>query len=107
MGVDFIDRNYGNVLADSLEMDMGAFAIRVFAGGALLGRSASAHTLTTPFFPLELYRHDVAKSDSLRKAYGVSKLAHQAIRFALQHQAIHSAIIGFGAVQEVDAAVLP
>lgn len=107
MGVDFIDRNYGNVLADSLEMDMGAFAIRVFAGGALLGRSASAHTLTTPFFPLELYRHDVAKSDSLRKAYGVSKLAQQAIRFALQHQAIHSAIIGFGAEQEVDAAVLP
>ena len=36
-------------------MRMGVFAIRVFAGGALLGQEASAHTLKTPYFPLALY----------------------------------------------------
>ena len=99
------DRNYGSVLADCLQMDMGAFAIRVFAGGALLGRSPSAHTLKTPFFPLELYRQDVIKSDALRQEYGVNKLTQRAIQFALQHTAVHSAIIGFGTSQEVDAGV--
>ena len=99
-----LERNYGNLLADSLQMDMGAFAIRIFAGGALLGRSASAHTLTTPFFPLELYRQDVIQSVSLRREYGLNVLIQRAIEFALQHPAVHSAIIGFGRSQEVDAA---
>ncbi|HUP78226.1 MAG TPA: aldo/keto reductase [Pirellula sp.] len=105
MDEDSVDRNYGNVLADCLKMDMGVFAIRIFAGGALLGRSASAHTLKTPFFPLELYRQDVIKSDSLRQAYGVNNLTQKAIQFTLQHPAVHSAIIGFGASQEIDAAI--
>ena len=105
MDEDSVDRNYGNVLADCLKMDMGAFAIRIFAGGALLGRSASAHTLKTPFFPLELYRQDVIKSDSLRQEYGVNNLTQRAIQFTLQHPAVHSAIIGFGASQEIDAAI--
>ena len=99
-----LDRNYGNLLADSLQMDMGAFAIRIFAGGALLGRAASAHTLTTPFFPLELYRQDVIQSVFLRREYGLNVLIQRAITFALRHPAIHSAIIGFGTSQEVEAA---
>jgi aryl-alcohol dehydrogenase-like predicted oxidoreductase len=102
---EVVDRDYGNVLLDSLQMDMGGFAIRVFAGGALLGNAASTHTLKTPFFPLELYHQDVAKSDSLRRDYGVREVAKRAIQFALRHQAVHSAIIGFGKPQEVDAAL--
>src|SRR4029079_2128414 len=55
---DFGEMHYGNIIADCAEQRMGAFAIRVFAGGALVDRPPSAHTLKTPFFPLPLYERD-------------------------------------------------
>ena len=46
-------------------MRMGVFAIRVFAGGALLGQPPSAHTLKTPYFPLALYERDAERARQL------------------------------------------
>jgi L-galactose dehydrogenase/L-glyceraldehyde 3-phosphate reductase len=53
---DFVEQNYGNILEDCRSAGMGCFAIRVFAGGALLQQPPSDHTLKTPYFPLDLYR---------------------------------------------------
>ena len=61
----FTETNYGNIIADCGAQAMGVFAIRVFAGGALLGNPPSTHTLKTPFFPLALYERDRVRADSL------------------------------------------
>ena len=91
------DTDYGNILADCEEMRMGVFAIRVFAAGALLGQVPSAHTLKTPYFPLDLYRRDAARAEQLRSELGDGEsLTEFALRFALSHSAVSSAIIGFG-----------
>lgn len=96
------DTDYGNILADSAEQRMGVFAIRVFAAGALLGQAPSAHTLKTPYFPLDLYQRDAARAEQLRTELraGESMTAF-AIRFVLSHSAVSSAIIGFGSPSHV------
>lgn len=96
------DTDYGNILADCTEMHMGVFAIRVFAAGALLGQAPSAHTLKTPYFPLDLYQRDAARADLLRAELGGgASMAGFAVRFALSHSAVSSAIIGFGSPSHV------
>jgi aryl-alcohol dehydrogenase-like predicted oxidoreductase len=92
---DFGETNYGNIIADCSVLEMGVFAIRVFAGGALLGREPSAHTLKTPFFPLALYERD-------RQRTGGADLKEAALRFVLDDPRVHAAIIGFGAPEHVD-----
>ena len=96
------DTDYGNILADCAEQRMGVFAIRVFAAGALLGQAPSAHTLKTPYFPLDLYQRNVARAGLLRAELrdGESMSAF-ALRFALSHSAVSSAIIGFGSPEHV------
>jgi aryl-alcohol dehydrogenase-like predicted oxidoreductase len=82
---------------------MGVFAIRVFAGGALLGQPPGAHTRKTPYFSLALYERDAARADRLRELAGDRRaLAELAARFALSHPAVSSAIIGFGSPAHVD-----
>lgn len=100
---DFPEQNYGNILSDCLKAGMGCFAIRVFAGGALLGQPPSHHTLRTPYFPLDLYRRDMNRAATCNS--GGTSLAPKAVEFALSHPAIHSAIIGFGAPSHVSEAV--
>lgn len=98
---DTVPTDYGNLLADCQRLDIGAFAIRVLAGGAVAGNPPSAHTLTTPFFPLNLYQHDLQKAQSLAAAEPASHAVTEAIRFVLQHPAVCSAIIGFAQPHEV------
>ena len=96
------DTDYGNILADCAEMQMGVFAIRVFAAGALLGQTPSAHTLKTPYFPLDLYQRDAARTELLRAKLGEGEsMTEFALRFALSHSAVSSAIIGFGSPSHV------
>lgn len=101
-GVAAGDTDYGNLFADCAEQRMGVFAIRVFAAGALLGQEPSAHTLKTPYFPLDLYQRDVARAEQLRAELrdGESMTAF-ALRFVLSHSAVSSAIIGFGSPSHV------
>jgi len=49
----FDEANYGNIISQCGDQRMGAFAIRVFAGGVLAGLPPSAHTHKTKFFPLD------------------------------------------------------
>lgn len=98
---DSSQTDYGNLLDDCAKLDLGAFAIRVLAGGAIAGNPPSTHTLTTPFFPLSLYQQDLQRARSIAAAEPPSEAVPQAIRFVLQHPAICSAIIGFAEPREV------
>ncbi len=94
--------NYGHLIADCADRQMGVFAIRVFAGGALFDRLPSDHTRTTRYFPLSLYERDLERAAEIRRTLGPDEcLARYALRFVLDHPAITAAIIGFGAVEEV------
>lgn len=96
------DADYGNILADCAEMRMGVFVIRVFAAGALLGQVPSVHTLKTPYFPLDLYQRDATQAELLRVELGdCETMTKFALRFALSHSAVSSAIIGFGSPSHV------
>ena len=105
MPQDFSDRNYGNVLEDCRKLNLGAFAIRVLAGGAIVGQSPSAHTLRTSYFPLSHYEAELQSVAAARGELDPAEFAKLAIQFALQHSAVHAAIMGFGSVEHVDASV--
>jgi aryl-alcohol dehydrogenase-like predicted oxidoreductase len=102
----FAETNYGNLIRDCAAVGMGVLAIRVFAAGALLGSPPSAHTLKTPFFPLSLYERDRQRAARLGAALGDRMpLKELALRYALSHPDVASAIVGFGAPSHVDEAV--
>jgi aryl-alcohol dehydrogenase-like predicted oxidoreductase len=84
---------------------VGVFAIRVFAGGALLGRPPSAHTLKTPYFPLALYEEDRRRAAAVEAQLGPGmSMKELALRFALSGPPPHVALVGLGAPGEVDEA---
>jgi aryl-alcohol dehydrogenase-like predicted oxidoreductase len=82
------------------------FAIRVYAGGALVGQPPSAHTRQTKFFPLDLYERDTRRADRLRALLpsGID-LSEAAVRFVLDHPGVTSALIGFSEPSQVDDAL--
>lgn len=99
----FSDTNYCGFLRDAHELGMAIFAIRVFAGGALIGATPSPHTLKTPFFPLSLYERDQRRADRLARGMASSmSLKSLALRFVLAQREVASAIIGFGSVDHVE-----
>jgi aryl-alcohol dehydrogenase-like predicted oxidoreductase len=103
---DFAETNYGNIIAECAAAKMGVLAIRVLAGGALAGNPPSPHTLKTPFFPLSLYERDRQRAARLQSALKPEQsLPREAIRFALAHPQIHSAIIGFASTNQIDEAI--
>lgn len=86
-------------------LDLGVFAIRVFAGGALLGRPPSAHTLKTPYFPLALYEDDRRRAAELASALGAEMSVKElAVRYALSGPVPQVALIGLATPGEVDEA---
>jgi aryl-alcohol dehydrogenase-like predicted oxidoreductase len=103
---DFQEAEYGNVIEAAAMQDMGVFAIRVFAGGVLAGSPPSKHSLTTKFFPIELFRRDQSRVAKLRDMQRSDiPVKEMALRFSLSHPAITSAIVGFGEPGHVDEAV--
>jgi aryl-alcohol dehydrogenase-like predicted oxidoreductase len=105
MPAGFAETDYGNIIADCGMQGMGVFAIRVFAGGALLGAAPSAHTLKTPFFPLHLYERDRRRAERLRERLGAeADLGSLGLRFVLSHPHVSAAIVGFRASGQVGEA---
>jgi aryl-alcohol dehydrogenase-like predicted oxidoreductase len=97
------ESDYGNIIEDCAAEGLGVFAIRVFAGGALIGQPPSAHTLRTPFFPLALFERDARRASELKQRLGHRlSVTELAIRFALSHPGVSSAIIGFGSPEHID-----
>ena len=106
MPESFAEANYGNIIESCAQNDMGVLAIRVLAGGALAGNAPSPHTFKTPFFPLALYERDRQRAAHLCASLGLHRpLAQEAIRFALAHPHVSSALIGFGETWQIDKAV--
>jgi aryl-alcohol dehydrogenase-like predicted oxidoreductase len=106
MPVDFPETNYGGLLNDCGRRGVGTFAIRVFAAGALAGRPPSEHTQRTPFFPLALYQRDQARAARAGSwLESPATLPAAALRFALDHPAVSSALIGFATVHEIERVV--
>lgn len=100
------DPDYGQFLQSAAEMGMGIFAIRVYAAGALLGATPSAHTLKTPFFPLALYERDLARCERLKPLLTSNgPLGELALRYALSQPDVTSSILGFGSPSHVTEAV--
>ena len=107
MPENFAETNYGNIIATCTEMQMGVLAIRVLAGGALAGNSPSPHTLKTPFFPLDLYERDRQRATQIHDVLGTERhLPEEAIRFALAHPQVSSALVGFAERSQIDDALL-
>lgn len=93
------------VSADTPGRSPALLAIRVFAGGALAGKPPSAHTLTTKFFPLAIYERDLSRAAAMRLLLPAKvSLPETAVRFAVHHGRVTSAIIGFGSPGEVEDA---
>ncbi len=105
VAADFPDVNYGGIFQDCAAQGMGVFAIRVFAGGALLNNPPSAHTLTTPYFPLSLFEEDRRRAEVMREALGDgTRMDETALRFVLSTRLVGAAIIGFSTPGEVEIA---
>lgn len=95
----------GALLERCRARDVGVFAIRVFAGGALLGQPPSAHTRTTPYFPLALYEDDRRRAAELAARLGPGRsLKEVALRFAIGGPVPQVALVGFAAAAQVDEA---
>ena len=102
----FSEANYGNLIAACAHQQMGVFAIRVFAGGALAGQPPSPHTYKTKVFPLDVYQRVQRRAALFAEKFGsIMPLKELALRFALSHEQIASAIIGFSDCSQIDAAV--
>jgi len=106
MPSDFAETNYGNIIGACAAQGMGVFAIRVFAGGALLGKPPSPYTFKTLFFPLALYERDAQRTAALSCLLPPGRTMHAAaIRFVLDDPRLTSAIVGFRTPAEIEQAV--
>lgn len=102
----FGEADYGQVLDECLARGIGVFAIRVFAGGALAGRAPSDYTRVTRFFKLDLYERDQVRAARFQRVLPESlSLQEAALRFAFNHPAISSVIVGAASTDEIDDAV--
>ncbi len=106
MPSQFQETDYGELLTDCERLNLGVFAIRVYAGGALLESVPRRHTYHTKFFPLDLYQRDLRRAANIRPSLppGMS-LAEAALRFAIRPPVVTSALVGFSAPGEIDEAV--
>jgi aryl-alcohol dehydrogenase-like predicted oxidoreductase len=106
MPPEFPETDFGNLIDHCQRRRVGVFAIRAFAGGALLGQPPSRHTHRTPYFPLPLYLRDQEHAAAIARCLnGHLNLKEAALRFVLSHPGVSSAIIGFGQVQHVEEVV--
>lgn len=91
------------LLQRCLVQRVGVFAIRVFAGGALLDQPPSAHTLKTPYFPRALYEQERRRARELEATLPAgTSLKQVALRFALSAAAPQIAIVGMATPEQVD-----
>ena len=102
--------DYGNLLAHTEAASMGVIAIRVLAAGALSGVE-TRHPLGSPAVePIgsgSSYRLDVERARRLEalvsEGFAVN-LIEAAIRFAISHRAVSTALVGYSTLEHLEAA---
>lgn len=99
--VQAVEKDYKQQIPRAKALGVRVFAIRVLAGGALALRQPSAHTLTTPYFPLALFQNDSARARKLLSFLpsGIT-IQEAAIRFVLGHPDVDCLLMGLATVQE-------
>ena len=103
---DYAEADYGNVIGLARQHEMGVFAIRIFAAGAVLGANPAIHTLNSPFFPLDLYRRDEQRTAMLRESLDDDRFLRElAVRYPLETEGVTAVLIGFGDPSHVDEAI--
>ena len=102
----FPETDYGNVIDACAEQRMGVFAIRVYAGGAIVGQPPAPHTFKTKFFPLDLFQRDTERAAQLADLLDTgASLADAGLRYVLGHPQIQAVIVGFSSPSQVQQAV--
>ena len=97
------ETDYGNIMADCAAAAWGCSPSGCSPAGRWSTSRRRAHTLKTPYFPLALYEGDRERTRKLRESLaGRTSMSELAVRFALAHPAVCSAIIGFGSPAHVD-----
>lgn len=102
--------DYANVLGHAHDAGMGAVAIRVLAAGAL-SEARERHPLSPPA-PRPMgsgadYASDVERAMQLLPLVSeghAATLAEAAVRFAISHPAVSTALVGFSDLAQVEAA---
>jgi aryl-alcohol dehydrogenase-like predicted oxidoreductase len=98
-------RREGDLISFCAQSGMGVIGIRALAGGALAGQAASAHTHTTKFFPLDIYRGDQQKAARLEMLLPSNiSLKEAALRYVLGDPDISTALVGFANPEQIDEA---
>ncbi|MBI86249.1 MAG: hypothetical protein CMJ81_23885 [Planctomycetaceae bacterium] len=101
-----VDVDYERLAEDCSAGGIGVIAIRVFAGGALVGQDPSPHTYQTKFFTLDLFQRDRLRAEKLKQALPAGLTpAEAALRFVLHKPEVTTALIGFGQPEQLDAAM--
>lgn len=111
MPSDFPFQDYRNLISAAGRMQMGVIAFRVLAGGALsdqTDRHPTAASSVDPIASSHDYQTDQAHSRAF--AYLVSQgwvtsLAEAAIRFAVSHAGVATALVGFSSMDQLEQAV--
>jgi L-galactose dehydrogenase/L-glyceraldehyde 3-phosphate reductase len=102
--------DYGDLLAHTKAASMGVIAIRILAAGALSG-SEARHPLGSPSVePIgsgSSYKTDVERArrleDLVRDGY-VQSLVEASIRFAISHDAVTTALVGYSTLDHLEYA---
>lgn len=102
-----VDINYIDLARRCSNHGLGVVAIRVMAGGALVGQNPSPHTYKTKFFTLDVFQRDCERAGRLARLLPPeTSCASASIRYAIETMGATTALIGFATREQVELAVL-
>ncbi|MBK8021910.1 MAG: aldo/keto reductase [Chloroflexi bacterium] len=105
---DFPYQDYRQLISQAVLAQVGVIAFRIMAGGALTGNSArhpGAAASVTPIASGDDYYADVAQSQSfdyLVTEGCVDSMAEAAIRFAISHPGVSTALVGLSSMDQLE-----
>jgi aryl-alcohol dehydrogenase-like predicted oxidoreductase len=100
--------DYRLIIDRAAAVGMGAFVIRVLAGGALTSDpSAGGGSSPEPLSPGSDYHLDLQRAEKVKAALGVegTSLTQTAIRFGLMKSEVSTVLVGFSNTAHIDEAV--
>ena len=104
-------QDYGRIIDQAAQREMGVIAIRILAGGALSGtteRHPVASTRVNPIASEEVYGDDVARArrySFLVEEGTVSNLVEAAVRFVVSNANVSTALLGISSLDQLEQAV--